>query len=194
MSAQHLPQQPVLPVIVGHVVAVSVPGLGGGLGPLWPLCPLCPPLCPRGLVIHREQEMRLGAQRALTIQLRQEQRPAPAYPGPDALLHHAPGAVQGLHHVVHLPVGLTHLVSLLLHQGIKLSYCLLQTDLLRVIIYININTLLYINTLISESIPHLFPVYGDLLPVHLVHEGLVFLCRHEDPALVPRRGQLRAQS
>ena len=125
MSAQHLPQQPVLPVVVGHVVAVSVPGLGGGRGPLWPLWP---PLCPCGLVIHRQQEMRLGAQRALTIQLRQEQRPAPAYPGPDALLHHAPGAVQGLHHVVHLPVGLAHLVPLLLHQGIKLSNCLLQTD------------------------------------------------------------------
>ena len=122
MSSLHSPQQPVLPVVVGDVVTVSVPGVGGGRGggQGGPLCPLLP----RGLVIDGEQEVSLGAQAALAVQLSQQE--TPARPGPGALLHDAPGAVQGLHHVVYLPVGLAQLVTLLLHEGVELSNRLLQ--------------------------------------------------------------------
>ena len=44
--------------------------------------------------------------------------------------------------------------------------------------------------MIRQPLTHLLLVYGYLLPVHLIHESLILLWRHEHPSLVSRRGQL----
>ena len=103
-----------LPIIVGHVVTVPMSGLRGRStcwrgrgGDYLLLLPLH-----GGLVIDSEEEVGLVGQLALGVQVGQERGPAPS-----ALLHDAPGTVQGLSHVPHLPMGLTQLVSLLLQLG-----------------------------------------------------------------------------
>ena len=162
-SYWYWPEQPVLPVVVRHVVAVSVsprppsPPTARGRARLWLeagwlLFPLCPLL--DGLVIDGEQEVGpgQGGEGALRLQRGQQRLPSSSC----CLLHQAPRTVQALPNFWQLTRRLQELVGFLLQLWAQLSHGFLEYKFSQVFFPFSL-------------FAHFLMVNGSLLSVHLVH-------------------------
>ena len=133
------PQEPVLSVVVGHVVTVTVsPGSSStrGRGRHWleagRVCPLCPLL--DGLVIDSEEEMGPGWEGTLFVQGCHQGLSTSTC----CLLNEAPSTVEALPHFWQLPRRLQQLVVFLLQLGAQLCHGLLKIHIFNFFIFFSL--------------------------------------------------------